>query len=87
MTIKTAKKRFKAAFKEAAKQLNVVKQYYEFIWDNKSFGLDEHKWLQYVGAYRNLFPEMKLDQKRKRLGNYKEEPKFKGLKLLMLRAS
>lgn len=52
---KDGKKRFKAAFKEAAKQLNVVKQYYEFIWDNKSFGLDEHKWLQYVGAYRNLF--------------------------------
>lgn len=52
---KEGKKQFKAAFKEAAKQLNVVKQYYEFVWDNKRFGLDEHKWLQYVGAYRNLF--------------------------------
>lgn len=52
------RKRFRAAFKEAAKQLNVVKQYYEFVWDNKRFVLDEHKWLQYVGAYRNLFPRV-----------------------------
>ena len=51
---KEGKKRFKAAFNEAAKQLNVVKQYYEFVWDNKRFGLDEHKWLQYIGAYRTF---------------------------------
>lgn len=47
---------FKTAFKDASKQLARVQQYYEFVWDDDSFGLDEHRWLQYVGAYKNLFP-------------------------------
>ena len=50
------KESFKKAFKEASNQLNRVKQYYEFTWDDNSFGLSEHTWLQYIGAYKNLFP-------------------------------
>ncbi|PIT54503.1 type I restriction endonuclease subunit R [Snodgrassella alvi] len=45
---------FIKAFKEAAKQLNTVQQYYEYQWDNDKFGITEHCWLQYVGAYKNL---------------------------------
>lgn len=50
------KESFKKAFKEASNQLNRVKQYYEFSWEDDSFGLSEHTWLQYIGAYKNLFP-------------------------------
>jgi type I site-specific deoxyribonuclease, hsdR family len=50
------KESFKKAFKEASSQLNRVKQYYEFTWEDDSFGLSEHTWLQYIGAYKNLFP-------------------------------
>lgn len=42
------------AFKDAAEQLNLVEQYYEFKWEDTVFGIDEHTWLQYVGAYKNL---------------------------------
>ncbi|MDD3662241.1 MAG: HsdR family type I site-specific deoxyribonuclease [Candidatus Pacebacteria bacterium] len=45
---------FILAFKDAAEQLNLVEQYYEFKWDDDSFGIKEHTWLQYVGAYKNL---------------------------------
>ncbi|MEK4628998.1 HsdR family type I site-specific deoxyribonuclease [Solibacillus sp. FSL R7-0682] len=45
---------FILAFKDTAEQLNLVEQYYEFKWDDVSFGIDEHTWLQYIGAYRNL---------------------------------
>lgn len=45
---------FILAFKDSAEQLNLVEQYYEFKWDDKTFGLDEHTWLKYVGAYKNL---------------------------------
>lgn len=48
------KEAFLLAFKDAAEQLNLVEQYYEFKWDDKAFGIDEHTWLQYVGAYKNL---------------------------------
>ena len=48
---------FKKAFIEAATQLGKVKQYYEFSWDDDTFGMTEHTWLQYVGAYKNLFPK------------------------------
>lgn len=47
-------KQFTLAFKDAAEQLNFIEQYYEYKWDDKSFGLDEHTWLKYVGAYKNL---------------------------------
>ncbi|MGT2716763.1 type I restriction endonuclease subunit R, EcoR124 family [Streptococcus respiraculi] len=50
------KESFKQAFKETAKQLNRVEQYYEFSWDDDLFGITEHTWLQYIGAYKNLFP-------------------------------
>ncbi len=45
---------FVLAFKDAAEQLNLVGQYYEFKWNEVEFGIDEHTWLQYVGAYKNL---------------------------------
>ncbi|MGH0796199.1 type I restriction endonuclease subunit R, EcoR124 family [Bacillus mycoides] len=48
------KEAFILAFKDAAEQLNLVEQYYEFKWDDITFGIDEHTWLQYVGAYKNL---------------------------------
>ena len=51
-----AKAAFKAAFWEAAKQMNSVEQYYEYKWDDLAFEITEHAWLQYRGAYRNLFP-------------------------------
>lgn len=48
------KEAFILAFKDAAEQLNLVEQYYQFKWDDVAFGMDEHTWLQYVGAYKNL---------------------------------
>lgn len=48
------KEAFLLAFKDAAEQLNLVEQYYEFKWDDSVFGIDEHEWLQYVGAFKNL---------------------------------
>lgn len=48
------KEAFILAFKDTAEQLNLVEQYYEFKWVNSTFGIDEHTWLQYVGAYKNL---------------------------------
>lgn len=48
------KENFIATFKHAAEQLNLVEQYYQYKWENDTFGLDEHTWLNYVGAYRNL---------------------------------
>ncbi|RTR26716.1 HsdR family type I site-specific deoxyribonuclease [Robertmurraya yapensis] len=52
--IEDEKEAFTLAFKDAAEQLNLVEQYYQFKWDDVSFGIDEHSWLQYVGAYKNL---------------------------------
>lgn len=49
-----AMENFILAFKDAADQLNFVEQYYEYKWDDASFGIDEHTWLKYVGAYKNL---------------------------------
>lgn len=48
------KEAFILAFKDTAEQLNLVEQYYEFKWDDTAFGIDEHTWLKYVGAYKNL---------------------------------
>jgi type I restriction enzyme, R subunit len=45
---------FIKAFKVASDQLNTVQQYYEYQWDNSTFGMTEHRWLQYVGALKNL---------------------------------
>lgn len=49
-----ALEKFILTFREAAEQLNFVEQYYEYKWDDESFGLDEYTWLKYVGAYKNL---------------------------------
>nr|WP_025774320.1 HsdR family type I site-specific deoxyribonuclease [Clostridium botulinum] len=51
---KEGKEKFITAFKDAAEQLNLVEQYYEYKWDNDTFGIKEHTWLKYVGAYKNL---------------------------------
>lgn len=51
---KERKDKFVLAFKDAAEQLNLVQQYYEYKWDDATFGIDEHTWLKYVGAYKNL---------------------------------
>lgn len=48
------KQLFILSFRDANDQLRLVMQYYEFKWHDDSFGIDEHTWLKYVGAYRNL---------------------------------
>lgn len=45
---------FILSFMDANDQLRLVMQYYEYKWDNEGFGIDEHGWLKYVGAYKNL---------------------------------
>lgn len=52
------KEAFILAFKDAAEQLNLVMQYYEFYWDDSAFGIDEHTWMQYIGAYKNLMHKL-----------------------------
>ncbi|MHA6250378.1 type I restriction endonuclease subunit R [Oceanobacillus sp. CAU 1775] len=49
-----AKENFVKAFKNANSQLNTIQQYYEFAWVDEAFGVTEHEWMRYVGAYRNL---------------------------------
>lgn len=51
---KEKKDKFILAFKDAAEQLNLVEQYYEYKWKDSTFGIVEHTWLKYVGAYKNL---------------------------------
>ncbi len=51
---KKEKEIFILACKDAAEQLNLVMQYYEFAWDDSAFGMNEHTWLQYAGAFKNL---------------------------------
>jgi type I restriction enzyme R subunit len=51
---KDKKEAFILAFKDVAEQLNLVEQYYVFKWDDIAFGINEHMWLKYVGAYKNL---------------------------------
>lgn len=48
------KQDFILAFKDSAEQLNLVMQYYEFHWNDSTFGITEHTWMQYIGAYKNL---------------------------------
>src|SRR5699024_3695665 len=56
-----AKEVFVKAFKQANSQLNKIQQYYEFSWVDEAFGVTEHEWMQYVGAYRNLTRDDKDD--------------------------
>ena len=48
------KKKFIVSYKQSSEQFNLVQQYYQYKWDDDSFGIDEHTWLSYVGAHRNL---------------------------------
>lgn len=48
------KDKFILVFKDAAQQLNLVEQYYEYKWDDSAFGIEEHTFLKYAGAYKNL---------------------------------
>ncbi len=48
------KEAFLKAYKLAAEQYNCLHQYYEYKWDDVTFGIEEHTWKKYVGAYRNL---------------------------------
>lgn len=41
-------------YKKAIEQFNKVQQYYEYEWNDKTFGVEEHEWLKYQGAYKNL---------------------------------
>lgn len=54
---KESVQQFKLAFRNAAEQLNLVQQYYEYKWNDESFGIDEHTWLKYIGAYKNLIKD------------------------------
>ena len=73
-----AKELFIKCFRDANDQLRLVMQYYEYTWDSEAFGIDEHTWLKYVGAYKNLtfkegepaedFPVMPLAGKTKLSG-------------------
>ena len=58
-----SKELFILCFSDTNDQLRQVMQYYEFKWDDDSFTIDEHTWLKYVGAYRNLtFKEGELPE-------------------------
>lgn len=50
------KEEFKKTFFAASDQMNLVQQYYEYQWNDENFGMTEHTWLQYIGAYKNIFP-------------------------------
>ncbi len=54
---KEQKQAFFAAYKETSAQMNRVRQYYEYQWNNERFTLDEHTWKKYTGAFRNLIGE------------------------------
>lgn len=51
------KNAFLKSHKLTAEQCNRLQQYYEYKWDDITFGIDEHTWKKYVGAYRNLTRE------------------------------
>lgn len=52
------KQLFLKSYRDAAEQLNFVTQYYQYKWDDEAFGIDEHNWLHYEGAYKNLRDKM-----------------------------
>lgn len=51
---KEDKELFILSFRDANEQLGTVMQYYVYQWDDCRFKIDEHTWLKYVGAFRNL---------------------------------
>ncbi len=56
------KQPFFKAFRSASSQLNKVKQYYEYNWNDGLFGIDEHTWDMYVGAYKNLLDDIPIEE-------------------------
>lgn len=50
------KRAFEKAYMAAVMQWNRLQQYYEYAWSDDTFGIDEHTWRKYVGAYKNLNP-------------------------------
>lgn len=50
------KRAFERAYMTAVMQWNRLQQYYEYAWSDDTFGIDEHTWRKYVGAYKNLNP-------------------------------
>lgn len=52
-----SKNNFMSCYRDARDKLNTVQQYYEYKWINDDFGLTEHEWLMYVGAYKNLLDD------------------------------
>lgn len=56
-----AKEEFDLAFLNASAQMNLVQQYYEYRWSDADFGIDEHTWMKYIGAYKNLNPKIGND--------------------------
>ena len=51
------RERFFKAFRRASGQLRCVQQYYEYEWNDFTFGITEIDWKNYVGAYLNLQPK------------------------------
>lgn len=58
---KNEQKKFIEVFKEAANQLNLVRQYYKFDWDKTDIGITKHEWLNYEGIYNNIPKETEVD--------------------------
>ena len=45
---------FLQAFSEANILYDRVRQYYVYEWDESVFGMSEHQYMKYIGAYRNI---------------------------------
>lgn len=58
---KEKRERFVKAYLAASGQLNRVCQYYCYVWDDDAFGVSEHVWKKYRGAYKNLGEDKTID--------------------------
>ncbi|MDN6195074.1 MAG: HsdR family type I site-specific deoxyribonuclease [Atopostipes suicloacalis] len=58
------KEAFLESFSQANQELNTVQQYYEYEWKDDEFGINEHRWMKYIGAYKNLKPEAEEGETR-----------------------
>jgi len=67
------KENFYLNFKDAAEQMKLVEQYYQYEWNDDAFGIDEKTWLNYIGAYKNL-----KDQEGEEADAPVEAPPLKG---------
>src|SRR5690625_293967 len=57
-----AKEDFLKKYRKARDHYNTVQQYYEYEWDEDSFGVSEHEWMRYKGAFRNLTRDTQEDE-------------------------